>query len=94
MFTLGLTEAWVDKRDDAVFPIAPGVAGGETALETVEFKSFDETEIYKDLSGVMTLVYSRRPNIKTVLTVSPVPLSATCAARHVLVSTVWSKSIL
>ena len=26
VFTLGLTEAWIDRRDGAVFPLAPGVA--------------------------------------------------------------------
>ena len=28
VFTLGLTEAWRSKADGAIFPVAPGVAGG------------------------------------------------------------------
>ncbi|MDO9527138.1 MAG: GSCFA domain-containing protein, partial [Gemmobacter sp.] len=41
VFTLGLTECWVDTRDGAVFPVAPGVAGGVYDPETVGFRNFD-----------------------------------------------------
>jgi hypothetical protein len=43
VFTLGLTEAWRDKRDGAVYPLAPGVAGGDFDPTRYEFINFDES---------------------------------------------------
>lgn len=94
VFTLGLTEAWVDTRDGAVFPIAPGVAGGVYDPETVKFKNFDDGEVFDDLFAAISFIREKRPDVKIILTVSPVPLNATFEDRHVLVSTVWSKAVL
>ena len=94
IFTLGLTEAWVDRRDGAVFPLAPGVAGGEFPGSEVAFCNFDEAAVYEDLLAALRFLRLRRPNLRIVLTVSPVPLNATFEDRHVLLSTAWSKAVL
>lgn len=94
VFTLGLTEAWIDTRDGAVFPIAPGVMGGTYDPDTVAFKNFNSDEVFEDLFAALAFLQQRRPDLKVILTVSPVPLSATYENRHVLVSTVLSKAIL
>ena len=87
VFTLGLTEAWFDKRDGAIYPIAPGVAGGTYDPQTVGFINFDEAETYSDLAAALTFIRKKNPRVKVILTVSPVPLNATYEPRHVLVST-------
>lgn len=94
IFTLGLTEAWVDKRDGAVFPIAPGVFGGEYNKDTVEFANFGVDETTEHLTGALTKLRTINPDVRIILTVSPVPLNATYENRHVLVSTTLSKSVL
>lgn len=94
VFTLGLTEAWVDSRDGAVFPLAPGVDGGLYNEAEVRFFNFDESETYEDLKIALDFIRSVNPSVKIILTVSPVPLNATYENRHVLVSTVWSKAVL
>ena len=94
VFTLGLTEGWADIRDGAVFPLAPGVVGGFYDENEVRFVNFDENETYEDLKSALDFIRSVNPSVKIVLTVSPVPLNATYENRHVLVSTVWSKSVL
>ena len=94
IFTLGLTEAWVDRRDGAVFPLAPGVAGGAYPNAEVAFCNFDEAAVYEDLLAALRFLRMRRPNLRIVLTVSPVPLNATFEDRHVLLSTTWSKAVL
>ncbi|TWF49645.1 GSCFA domain-containing protein [Neorhizobium alkalisoli] len=94
VFTLGLTEAWVDKRDGAVFPIAPGVAGGVFEPDIHEFKNFNVRETIDDMSYSIDRIRAVNPKIKILLTVSPVPLNATYEQRHVLQSTVYSKSVL
>ncbi|WP_157970905.1 GSCFA domain-containing protein [Pseudogemmobacter bohemicus] len=94
IFTLGLTEGWRAKSDGAVFPLAPGVSGGQMAPERYEFVNFTVEEVKEDLEEIWKRIRSINPVAKMILTISPVPLIATYEPRHVLVSTVASKSIL
>lgn len=94
VFTLGLTEAWVDSRDGAVFPLAPGVLAGRYDPNEVAFHNFDDQEVYDDLMAALMFLRTKRPDVRIILTVSPVPLNATYEDRHVLVSSVWSKAVL
>jgi hypothetical protein len=94
LFTLGLTEAWIDTTDSVVFPLAPGVAGGEFDPTRHAFVNFGYNEVATDLSGFAERFHSVNPHGRLLLTVSPVSMIATYERRHVLVSTVHSKSIL
>lgn len=94
VFTLGLTEAWQDSRDGAIFPLAPGVAGGVYDPETVRFRNFDEGETAADLTAALGFIRAKNPAVRIVLTVSPVPLNATYEDRHVYISTTLSKAML
>jgi hypothetical protein len=94
VFTLGLTEAWRAKADGAVFPIAPGVAGGTMDHDHYEFVNFTAAEVDSDLETFLALLAKINPGAQVILTVSPVPLAATYTERHVLVATTYSKSVL
>lgn len=94
VFTLGLTEAWMDREDGTVFPICPGVAAGEFDRNRHVFVNFRLEEIVADLQSVIERITGLNPGARFILTVSPVPLAATAEDRHVLVSTTLSKSIL
>jgi hypothetical protein len=94
VFTLGLTEGWTSRKDGAVFPIAPGVAGGSYDPELHAFHNFTLEETWADLDAFLAKVASVNPGAEVLLTVSPVALMATYEPRHVLVSTVLSKSVL
>jgi hypothetical protein len=94
IFTLGLTEAWRSQVDGAVFPLAPGVAGGRFDTERHEFANFTAAEVEADLRAFMVGLASVNSGCRVILTVSPVPLIATYEPRHVLVSTTYSKSAL
>jgi hypothetical protein len=94
VFTLGLTESWRARADGAVFPLAPGVVAGEMDPAAYEFVNFSTAEVLADLHAFHAALRAINPGVKLVLTVSPVPLVATYEPRHVLVSTVASKSIL
>lgn len=94
VFTLGLTEGWRARRDGSVFPLAPGVAGGEFAPDRYEFVNFGIDEVVADLHGLVDRFQRVNPAGQMLLTISPVPLIATFEPRHVLVSTVYSKSVL
>ena len=94
VFTLGLTEAWRSREDGAVFPLCPGVAGGVFDASRHEFINFDVDAIVGDMRAFFDRLRSVNAKARVILTVSPVPLIATAEARHVLVSTFYSKSAL
>ena len=94
VFTLGLTEGWRSKVDGAVFPLAPGVAGGVPDPDRYEFVNFTAEEVTIDLFKAIDLIRGINPSCRVILTVSPVPLIATYERRHALVSTTYSKSVL
>lgn len=94
VFTLGLTEGWAAKVDGSVFPLAPGVVAGrfsDDAYEPINLSVYDvEMEMFDFLSRVKSI----NEKLRVLLTVSPVPLIATHADRHVLSATTYSKSVL
>ena len=94
IFTLGLTEGWISKADGAVRPLCPGTAGGSFSEMAYEFKNFNYFEIFEDLVGAFSKIKSLNPSIRFVLTVSPVPLTATKTEDHVMVATSYSKAVL
>lgn len=94
IFTLGLTEAWRSKESGDVFPLAPGVAGGNYDPNLHEFVNFSIDEVRDDLHEFLSNLKAINPQVRVLLTVSPVPLIATAEDRHVLVSTTYSKAVL
>ncbi|WP_416408171.1 GSCFA domain-containing protein [Agrobacterium rosae] len=94
VFTLGLTEAWISKRDGAVFPLCPGTVGGQFDEAEYAFKNFNYFEIFEDLVAFITRMRELNADVKFVFTVSPVPLTATKSDHHVLAASLYSKSVL
>ena len=94
IFTLGLTEGWVSRRDGAVFPLCPGTAAGTFDPHAYQFVNFTFPEIYADLIAFIERLRGVNPGVKLLLTVSPVPLVATMSGNHVLSATSYSKSVL
>ncbi|MDR9768428.1 GSCFA domain-containing protein [Shewanella baltica] len=93
IFTLGLTEAWKD-IDDVFYPSCPGVIAGEFNDEVFTFHQFNYNEIKSDLLLIKDIIQGINPKIKVILTVSPVPLTATASDKHILVASQYSKSVL
>lgn len=94
VFTLGLTEGWRSKIDGAVFPLAPGVAGGQIDFDRYEFVNFTAQEVTHDLFKAIDLIRAVNSACRIILTVSPVPLIATYEQQHALIATTYSKSVL
>ncbi len=94
VFTLGLTEAWMHREDGAVYPLAPGVAGGTIDERRHAFINLSVRDIVEDLTAAFRIVTARNSRARFILTVSPVPLVATYENRSVLISTTYSKSAL
>lgn len=94
VFTLGLTEAWRSRLDGAVYPLAPGVAGGSFDPARHEFVNFSAAEVSADLNELIAKIAAVNPQGRLLLTVSPVPLAATCENQHVWVASTLSKARL
>jgi hypothetical protein len=95
VFTLGLTECWMASTDGAVFPLCPGVAGGQFDPEKHVFHNQTVAEVVSDMTEFIEQLQHVNPNAKIVLTVSPVPLMATAEPdAHVLSANTYSKSVL
>ncbi|TGD95030.1 GSCFA domain-containing protein [Methylobacterium nonmethylotrophicum] len=94
VFTLGMTEIWRSKTNGWVAPIAPGVVTSASVQEDFEYYNLSVSEVVSDFCEAVALLRDLKPNIKMIITVSPVPLAATYSDAHVLSATTYSKSVL
>lgn len=94
VFTLGLTETWLSNEDDASFPVCPGCGAGTFDPERYRFHNLSVSEVIEDLETFLELLRRRNPEVRVILTVSPVPLVATMTGQSVLTATTYSKSVL
>jgi len=94
VFTLGLTEMWENVADGTAYPLCPGCGAGNHDPARHHFRNLTLTEVVDDMTAAIAFMRARNPALRVLLTVSPVPLIATYAPRHVLVSTTYSKSVL
>jgi len=93
VFTLGLTESWFH-TDGHEYPMCPGTAAGTFDPDHHQFKNQRFEDIRTALVQSIHLMRRENPQIKFLITVSPVPLTATNSGQHVAVATMHSKSIL
>lgn len=95
VFTLGLTECWMSRVDGAVFPLCPGVEGGQFDPDKYVFHNQDASEVVADMEYFVEGLKRINERAQIILTVSPVPLMATAeASANVLSATTYSKSVL
>jgi hypothetical protein len=94
IFTLGLTETWLNKKDGAAYPISPGCGAGEHYPSQHMFHNLNVNEVTDDLCETIDFIKSKNKSARVLLTVSPVPLIATAEEKQVLTATVYSKSVL
>lgn len=94
VFTLGLTESWKNKKTGFEYPMCPGTVAGEFNPTEHQFENQQFSQVIKNLREAIRLMREENKNLKFILTVSPVPLTATNSGNNVLVATMESKSIL
>lgn len=95
IFTLGLTEAWTHQASGQEYSMCPGVIADSFNPEQVVFVNHGFREVFGDIRRSIKIINrARKRNIRVLLTVSPVPLTATASDYHVLHATTYSKSVL
>jgi hypothetical protein len=89
-----LCERWVNIESGLEFAIAPGVSCGQFDSKIHKFNCLYWPELREALAAALDIITKLNPTIKIILTVSPVPLTATYKDQNVLISTVEAKSNL
>ncbi|MEM6678715.1 MAG: GSCFA domain-containing protein [Pseudomonadota bacterium] len=95
VFTMGMTETWQDVETGQVVPIAPGVIAGEEHVARVALKNLSCEEVVADFREIMRILDAQRTKeLRYILTVSPVPITATGSGLHVLAASSYTKATL
>lgn len=95
IFTLGLTEGWMNPATGLRYSACPGTMGGSFDPALHQFENLDYPAVLDGLEDIRAKLKALNPEIRVLLTVSPVPLAATAEpGAHVLTATTHSKSVL
>lgn len=94
VFTMGLTESWVDQRDGTAFPVAPAAVSSGITPGHYGFVNADYSAVRQEMIDFLTYLGQINTCAKVILTISPVPLIATYTQSDALSATTYSKSVL
>ena len=95
VMTLGLTEVWFDRRSELYLNYSPRRALVAKYPERFELHVLSYSETLAYLRQIVALLKAKcGPDQHILLTVSPVPLTATYTGRDVLVANGLSKAVL
>jgi hypothetical protein len=94
VFTLGLTECWRDAETGLEYAVCPGTIAGRFDADRHRFHNMAYPEVMATLKKAITTIRRFNRDMRFLLTVSPVPLTATAGGQHVIMATTQSKSVL
>ncbi|MFM7333913.1 MAG: GSCFA domain-containing protein [Tabrizicola sp.] len=94
VFTMGLTEGWQDTATGVEYAVCPGTMAGEFDAERHVFVNHGFATLMREMTLALRLMFRANRRLLALLTVSPVPLTATASGQHVLTATSHSKSLL
>jgi hypothetical protein len=95
VLTLGLVEVWFDRTTGLCLNGAPPPAAIKSQPERFELRVLSHAEILEALETIHGLLKAHgHPDLKLLITVSPVPMRATFTGQDALVANTYSKSTL
>ncbi|MDP1965601.1 MAG: GSCFA domain-containing protein [Reyranella sp.] len=95
IITLGLVECWMDHKTGRAIQETPHALALRRAKDRFALRILDITEVLQATDRMIRLLLSHgRPDVKILMTVSPVPLEATFSAMDVVIANAYSKSVL
>jgi hypothetical protein len=94
IFTFGLTEAWIHRESGTVYPTAPGTIAGQFDPDIFAFHNYDVIEVLAAFRSFAKRLRQVNRRLRFLVTVSPVPLTATASGQHVEVASAYSKAVL
>jgi hypothetical protein len=94
-FTLGLTETWLDSETGIAMNMHPGPAWLARMPERFRFVDYGYQATLDDMLASIALIREHcHPEMRFIVTVSPVPLGSTFKDTDVIVANSASKSLL
>jgi len=94
-FTLGLTETWLDAETGIAMNAHPGPVWLQRMPERFRFVDYGYDATLADMEEIIGLIREHcHPEMRFVVTVSPVPFGATFKDADVIVANSASKSVL
>jgi hypothetical protein len=95
IFTLGLAEVWRDVKADVFVNRTPIPSLLETEPDRYEFHLTGFAQNLANLEAIHALLSQYgHPDVRIVVTVSPVPLMNTFSTMNIVVANTWAKSLL
>jgi hypothetical protein len=91
---MGLTEAWQNAATGVEYAVCPGTVAGTFDADAHGFVNHGFSALLADMTAALRLMFRANRRLVVLLTVSPVPLTATASGQHVLTATSQSKSLL
>jgi hypothetical protein len=95
VMTLGLSEVWFDTKTGYYLNVAPRPSLVKEQPDRFRLRVLSFEEAYGFLDKTLHLLKKHgRPDLRVILTVSPVPLNVTHRPDDVIVANTYSKSVL
>jgi hypothetical protein len=94
LMTLGLNQVWLDRETGISVNEMPPVAIARAYPERWEFAVTGPAENISSLERVVTAIHDANPGVRIVVTVSPVPMTATFTTSDVIEANGYSKAVL
>lgn len=94
VFTMGLTETWVNRDTGLAYPTCPGTVAGRYDATRHAFVNLGYKDVRYEMEFILESWRNINPDVRFLLTVSPVPLAATAEERHIVAATCFSKAVL
>jgi hypothetical protein len=95
IFTLGLAEVWRDVKADVFINRTPIPSLLKTEPDRYEFHLTSFAENMANLEAIHALLTEYgHPDVRIVVTISPVPLMNTFSTMDIVVANTWAKSLL
>ena len=94
IMTLGLAEAWFDTQSNLYLNAVPPTSARDAYPGRFEFHLLDYNQILQHLEQVHRLLTQYgHPDVRILVTVSPVAMNTTFTGRDVLVANTYSKAV-
>ncbi|MFJ4110559.1 GSCFA domain-containing protein [Pseudomonas sp. NPDC089758] len=94
IITLGYNESWYHTPSESYINRTPSHVSLRRSIEDFEFEVLDYTKSLELINQAISCINNLAPDCKIILTVSPVPLSATFSDTDIVTANQLSKSIL
>ncbi len=94
ILTLGLVEVWYDKETSTYLNVMPSLRTLKQHADRFEMHVLSYEDIVSDVEEILSIIRSHaQPNVKFLITVSPVPLHATFRDQDYMQANCYSKSV-